>query len=204
MFQVHAVMHHPKTRQIRAQAAVHPRHKQFILKDQRRLIPNKPIAVSADEVLENLTELRSLEAQGIIELRTDPGEIVSLKDFNVSPLPPVPPSPKFKQDSAQDDPPRGKSAVFTPDTTEVLTTQEGEHAGGGMTDEAIAQSKEDQDLPPLPEELKYLEEEEEPKVAAAAPVEGNDFGGPPMGDTVDEEEPDVEHEESPKTKKRRR
>jgi hypothetical protein len=201
MFQIHNVAHHPKTRLVRAAAPVHARHKQYILKTQRRLIPNRPIAVTEDELTENLEELKALEARGIIECRLASGELVDLKTFTVTGSLPDTSKPRFRQDSAQNDPPRGKSAVFTSDTTEEIAVKEGEHAGGGMTEEAMAEAALEQGLPPLPEELQHLEDE--PKQASAPVPEGNAFGGPsPEG--VDEDEPEQEHKEQPKAKKRPR
>lgn len=185
---IHNVAHHPKTRHIRAAAPTAIRHKQFILKTQRRLIPNKPIELTDAEVLDNLEELLSLESRGIVELRTRSGEIVDLKTFQVQPKLPPPPLPKFRQDSAQNDPPRGKPVQFVPDTTEELTTKDGEHSGGGMTEQAMLESK-DQDLPPLPEELMHLEEAEDP--IKGSPVE-------------QDEEPEVEYKPEAETKKKRR
>lgn len=198
-FLVHNVAHHPKTRHIRAQAPVHPRHKQFILKTQRRLIPNRPIEVSEEELHENLEDLRKLEAQGIVEVRTKSGELLLLKDFSVQEKLPDPPKPKFEPLTLQNAPPRGKSRAFTPDNTEQISVQPEEHAGGGMTEEAVAQANEDALLPPLPPELMHLENE----VSVSAQPSFQPAEEEPDG--TSEEEPEVEHRESaPKTKSRPR
>lgn len=200
-FMIHNVAHHPKTRLQRYQAPSHPRHKQFILKTQRRLIPNKPIEVSEKELFENIEELRSLHRRGIVEVKTKSGQVVDIHALKLEPKLPDPPKPKFRPDSAQNDPPRGKSAVFTPDTTEVISHETEAHAGGGMTPEAVAQADEDLKLPPLPDELQHLDEPQPPQAVASGEVTNEE-----MANAFDGEEPDLEHKETPKKsgKSRRR
>jgi hypothetical protein len=158
MFLIHNTAHHPKTRLIRAQAPVHPRHKQFILKSQRRLIPNRPVEIEERELAANLEELRKLEKQGILEVRTKAGRLVNLHTFDVESDPAEAPKPNFPDQTLHNAPPRGKSKSFIPDTTEEITVKLAEHAGGGMTEEAMAQADEDAQLPPLPPELQHLDD----------------------------------------------
>lgn len=202
---IHNMAHHPKTRHIRASAPVHPRHKQFILKTQRRLIPNRPITVNEDELIDNFEQLQSLEAQGIIEVRTTSGELVVLKTRSIIPGTPESPRPRFRLDSAQNDPPRGKSSVFQPDTTEPINVHTGEHSGGGMTAEAMVQADEDQKLPPLPDELKHLEEDLAPHgtVETRSAVTSEEMAGAFAEEPVDEEA-DITQEDAPKAKPRSR
>jgi cytochrome c-type biogenesis protein CcmH/NrfG len=77
-------------------------------------------------------------------------------------------------------------------------------AGGGMTPEAMAQADEDNRLPPLPEELKHLEGEMEQGLTAKdmTPQDEADMARAFAED--DEEEPEIEHQEKPKTQTRRR
>lgn len=112
-FLIHSTTRSPKTRLLRARAAQHPRHTRFILDTQRRLIPNRPVAVSKDELLRNLPALKELHSQGILEVKTPTHQLVDLDTIEAMAPPADPPLPKRVLDSIANDPPRGRTFLKT-------------------------------------------------------------------------------------------
>lgn len=216
---VHSVVHHPSTRTVRAQAPIHHRHKQFILKAQRRLIPNRPIAVSHEELHENLDELRAKNAQGILEVRTPDGTLIDLATLELKTKNADPPLPVVPDDSARFDPKHGEvnnRAPTLPTDPNPPAVAEG-IAAGLILDPPPS----DRPLPAedgIGEPL-FLDEPKEaapaPILSAQEPAEQEDAPIPPaeeaalagaFGGTSEEEEPEVEQVETvskPKKNKRK-
>lgn len=112
LFQVHSVVRSPRTRTIRAAASVHHRRTQFVLDTQSRLIPNRPITITEEDLRRNLESLKSLEAHGIVEVRTVDGRKVDLETLEPAPALAMPPLPHPPPDLASLDPRPGQ-AIFT-------------------------------------------------------------------------------------------
>ena len=159
-FYVHSTVRSPRKRTLRAAQPIHHRRTQFILDTQQRLIIGRPLTISEEVLERNMAHLIDLESKGIIEVKTQDGRYVHLKDKKIHPAPPVVPVFKERLDSAKEDPPKGKLPVFVPDTTEPLQPDTGAFSGGGMTTEAIAEAeKERTEVLATDEELAQLDAE---------------------------------------------
>jgi len=113
VFLIHSTTRSPRTRLQRARAAQHPRHTRFILDTQRRLIPNRPLVVTRDELLRNLPSLKELHEQGILEVKTATHKPVDLDTIEAMQTPADPPLPKRLPDSIANDPPQGRTFLKT-------------------------------------------------------------------------------------------
>lgn len=112
IFQVHSTVRSPRTRTLRAAAPVHHRRTQFVLDVQARLIPNRPLTITEEDLRRNLESLKALEAQGIAEVRTVDGRKVDLETLTPAPAMAIPPSPNPPPDLAALDPKPGQH-IFT-------------------------------------------------------------------------------------------
>lgn len=113
VFLIHSTTRSPRTRLQRARAAQHPRHTRFILDTQRRLIPNRPVSVTKEELLRNLPALKELHDQGVLEVKTASHQLVDLGTIEPVSLHEDPPLPKRVPDSIANDPPHGRGFLKT-------------------------------------------------------------------------------------------
>lgn len=214
---------------MRAAAALHVRRTQFILPEQRRLIPNRPIAISKKELLDNLELLKTLEADGILKVCLPTGQRVNLKTLEAETVPEMQ-FPNKPLDSAHNDPPPGKAFVktdlsidvATAPTEPVQTTQPadlpqelspGAHVGekGPVYPHPLFLNPGDR-MEEVPEEnaAKFINSEQVEQVQQSE-IE-NAFGGPGTGvpeeeavdEPVIEEKAPEEVEDSPTPRKRGR
>lgn len=103
-YYVHNSSKHPVLRQLRAARPTHDGHKQYITKDQLRLITGRPVRLTEAQVKANLPELLEKEAQGLLVVKTVEGKPVSLKTLEVGEKPaPAVVVPNFPMDSIAND-----------------------------------------------------------------------------------------------------
>lgn len=77
-YNVHNSTKDPALRTLRASRPTHDGHKQFITKAQIRLIRNRPVRLSEEQLLSNLAELKEKAAQGLLVVKTIDGRPVNL------------------------------------------------------------------------------------------------------------------------------
>lgn len=159
MYLIHSTVRHVRKRLLRKAHGGTQRRTQFVLDTQQRLVPKRPIEISEADLERNLDHLKDLERKGIIEMTTKDGRFLHLNEERLARHPPVVPLPNFRQDSATNDPPRGRLAHFEPDGSEPLPPDPAPYAGGGLTEEALARAAAEAKSPLLtPEEQAALED----------------------------------------------
>lgn len=105
MYAVHSTVRARHTRTLRASSGMTNRHrfKQHIMSDQRRLIRNRPILITEEQLQAHLDEFKKKQAVGILEVRTMDGRILNLDTMQPSMALPAPPLPHPLPDSADRD-----------------------------------------------------------------------------------------------------
>ena len=103
-FAIHNVSRSRANRTVRAQARDHRGLKQFI-GGTHRLIRGEPLYFTGEQIELHLKELQDKESQGMIEIRTMDGRVMSLRDPSAEPrpLPKTPPLPHPVLDSIAND-----------------------------------------------------------------------------------------------------
>lgn len=99
------VVRRQRTRLKRMQAPGRHRFKQYV--GDVRLVRNRPRPVRRSFVEKHLEQLKAMEAEGTVEVRTESGQLVDLNTMK-SAAPPAPkPQPKPQMDSVANDKPMG-------------------------------------------------------------------------------------------------
>lgn len=96
---------HTRAKRIAARARC--RHTQFVLDLQRRLLPARPLVISGEDLLRNLEDLKQLENEGVLEVRTMDSRKVNLATLDPAPPLPTPPLRTPPDNDAANDPPPG-------------------------------------------------------------------------------------------------
>lgn len=103
-FVVHSMVRRQKTRTARVKSPTRHRFKQYLFHDpNKRLIRNRPLTISEEELKDNIEHLRERHEQGMIEVRTPDGRIVDLQSLKAGPARVQSPDPSFPLDSVEQD-----------------------------------------------------------------------------------------------------
>lgn len=121
-FQIKSTVRSVQTRTQRYAAPAAIRRVQYVLDTQQRLVPGRTLQVSEDDVRRNIEHLKTLQAQGICEVLTPDGRKLDLETFTVKAPDPLPPSPKFRDDSIANDLKPGETfhLQYAPNPGEVV------------------------------------------------------------------------------------
>ena len=83
----------------------------------QRLIPNRALVVSEEDVLEHIEDLKERVAKGLVAVYTMSGERVDLDTMVAEPTPVTPPEPQFPSQLLVDEVSPQRSVPQTPDGT---------------------------------------------------------------------------------------
>lgn len=107
-YAIHSTVRGQQSRTQRAAQPSHHRLKQYIGDKQQRLLRGRPIRLGEDEFMRCLADIKAKAAQGILEVRTESGQLVNLDTLEPSAPAPVPPLPNPPLDSIKNDAPWGQ------------------------------------------------------------------------------------------------
>jgi hypothetical protein len=185
--------------------------KQYVGKDQRRIVRGQPIRISEDVLKRDLEELRTKHANHIIEVRTLDGRLVDLTTLEPGPSPVIPPRPNPRLDSLANDRnfPLPEGYKFVPPYMSDDSSMPQVVPEGGKP--ALLQEDQIQTTETAPTEEEKLAAGELPSETADAPTEaqGDDTEldaalAAAQTDAAPEGTEDVSSDESPKKGRRNR
>ena len=114
-FFVHNMVRRIETRRARAASPRRHRFKQYLFGDpSRRLVRSRPLAITRDELVKHIEELRRRRREGLIEVKTPDGRFLDLETLNIGRAAPVPQQPHPPLDSVENDRPAGVMASSMP------------------------------------------------------------------------------------------
>jgi hypothetical protein len=102
-YMIHSTARSRHTRAQRAALPQNPRMKQYVGHEQRRLIRGQPILVTEEVLKKNLGELRTKQANHMIEVRTRDGRLVDLETLAPGAAIALPPQARQPLDSLAND-----------------------------------------------------------------------------------------------------
>lgn len=123
-YRVYSMVRRVQTRTARATSPTRHRFKQYLFNGTssttRRLVRNRPVEISSEELEQNLDELRAKWEVGMLEVRTMDGRVLNLNDFSVGPSRAPAPLPHPPLDSANNDTPAGYPLPGQPGGVSVM------------------------------------------------------------------------------------
>jgi hypothetical protein len=102
-YTLHVISRSIHNRTARAALPAPPRKKHHIGTDQLRVVAGRSVVVNEDFLMRNLADIKAKAAGHVLEVRTMDGRKVDLETLQEAPVPAVPPLPKTKLDSIEDD-----------------------------------------------------------------------------------------------------
>lgn len=113
-YAIHSTVRARHNRTLRASQPTRHRFKQYIGDRQQRLVRTRPVLMQEDEFLRALPEIKAKAALGILEVRTQGGQLVNLD--TLQPMEPAAPPPLVNppEDSIARDTPWGQSIPTFP------------------------------------------------------------------------------------------
>jgi hypothetical protein len=102
-YTLHVISRSIHNRTARAALPAPPRKKHHIGTDQLRVVAGQRVVVNEDFIMRNLADIKAKAAGHILEVRTMDGRKVDLETLQGAPAPAIPPLPKVKLDSVEDD-----------------------------------------------------------------------------------------------------
>lgn len=133
-FAVHSMVRSRFNRTQRAQAPQHARFKQHVGSDQRRLLRNRPLIITEEDLKKQQDELLDAQKKGILEVRTLDGRLIDLETLQIGDAAPAEnPRPSPVLDSVANDTPTGIPFPRLQGGT-ILSPGQVQQVVGGMAD----------------------------------------------------------------------
>jgi hypothetical protein len=108
LFAIHSTVRAKHTRTARTASPGTTRLKQFVGRNQTRLVRGRPIFMDEDELVECIDDLREKENAGVIEVRSEDGRLLDLRTLALAEAKASVPLANPPLDSLANDPKRGQ------------------------------------------------------------------------------------------------